>query len=147
SIVRSVDMQLARIVEADYLTVPADDAVIGDISTEHQLLQVITQLEAQMREAAKNFEFERAAGLRDRIRALKQRDLGAIFSATVSPGVSLESQPVGAADESAHATQPMPGSNQHSNPAANLPATSGDATASAAVASKSPRPAARRRAR
>ncbi len=36
-----------------------------------------------MREAAKNFEFERAAALRDRIRSLKQRDLGAIFSATV----------------------------------------------------------------
>src|SRR6201988_3816244 len=83
SIVRSVDMQLARIVEADYLTVPAEDAVIGNISTEHELLQAITQLESQMREAAKNFEFERAAALRDRIRSLKQRDLGAIFSATV----------------------------------------------------------------
>jgi hypothetical protein len=33
-----------------------------------------------MRDAAKNFEFERAAGIRDRVRALKQRDLGAIFS-------------------------------------------------------------------
>ena len=83
SIVRSVDMQLARIVEADYLTVPAEDAVIGNISTEHELLQAIIQLESQMREAAKNFEFERAAALRDRIRSLKQRDLGAIFSATV----------------------------------------------------------------
>ena len=83
SIIRSVDMQLARIVEADYLTVPAEDAVIGNISTEHELLQAITQLESQMREAAKNFEFERAAALRDRIRSLKQRDLGAIFSATV----------------------------------------------------------------
>ncbi len=35
-------------------------------------------LEAQMREAAKNFEFERAASLRDKIRSLKQRDLGVI---------------------------------------------------------------------
>ncbi len=34
SIIRSVDMQLARIVEADYLTVPAEDAVIGNISSE-----------------------------------------------------------------------------------------------------------------
>jgi UvrB/UvrC motif-containing protein len=33
-----------------------------------------------MREAAKNFDFERAAALRDRVRALKQRDLGAIFA-------------------------------------------------------------------
>jgi excinuclease ABC subunit B len=80
SIRKSVDMQLAAIVEADYVTVPAEDSAIGDISTEAQLLQAITQLESQMREAAKNFEFERAATLRDRIRSLKQRDLGVIFS-------------------------------------------------------------------
>jgi excinuclease ABC subunit B len=81
SIIKSVDMQLARIVEADYVTVPLDDVVIGDVSTEAELVHAIAQLETQMREAAKNFEFERAAALRDRIRALKQRDLGAIFSA------------------------------------------------------------------
>jgi protein-arginine kinase activator protein McsA len=33
-----------------------------------------------MREAAKKFEFEGAAQLRDRIKALKQRDLSAIFA-------------------------------------------------------------------
>lgn len=44
------------------------------------MVQAIAQLEKQMRDAAKNFEFERAAGIRDRVRALKQRDLGAIFS-------------------------------------------------------------------
>jgi excinuclease ABC subunit B len=80
SIVKPVNMQLAAIVEADYVTVPADDAVIGDITNEEQLLQAIAQLEAQMREAARNFDFERAAALRDRIRALKQRDLGVIAS-------------------------------------------------------------------
>ena len=80
SIVKTVDMQLARIVEADYITVPADDSAVGDISSEAQLLEAIAQLEAQMREAAKNFEFERAASLRDRIRSLKQRDLGVIAS-------------------------------------------------------------------
>jgi excinuclease ABC subunit B len=80
SIRKSVDMQLAAIVEADYVTVPADDSVIGDISSEEQLLEAIAQLELQMRAAAKNFEFERAAGLRDKIRSLKQRDLGVISS-------------------------------------------------------------------
>jgi excinuclease ABC subunit B len=78
SIIKSVDMQLARIVEADYITVPADDVPMGDITNEHELQQAIVQLESQMREAAKNFEFERAAALRDRIRSLKQRDLGVI---------------------------------------------------------------------
>jgi excinuclease ABC subunit B len=81
SIVKSVDMQLARIVEADYVTVPLDDVVIGEVSTEAELATAVAQLESQMREAAKNFEFERAAALRDRIRSLKQRGLGAIFSA------------------------------------------------------------------
>jgi excinuclease ABC subunit B len=94
SIIKSVDMQLARIVEADYVTVPLDDVVIGDVSTEAELVHAIAQLETQMREAAKNFEFERAAALRDRIRALKQRDLGAIFSAPVSVEVASISFPV-----------------------------------------------------
>jgi len=83
SIIKSVDMQLARIVEADYITVPAGDVPIGDITNEHELQQAIVQLEAQMREAAKNFEFERAAALRDRIRSLKQRDLGVIAATEV----------------------------------------------------------------
>jgi excinuclease ABC subunit B len=92
SIRKSVDMQLAAIVEADYVTVPADDAVIGDIGNEEQLLQAIAQLESQMREAAKNFEFERAATLRDKIRSLKQRDLGVILTTELSAG-SSQSQP------------------------------------------------------
>ncbi|MGA8013798.1 MAG: excinuclease ABC subunit UvrB [Candidatus Acidiferrales bacterium] len=82
SIIKSVDMQLARIVEADYITVPADEVPVGDITNEHDLQQAIVQLESQMREAAKNFEFERAASLRDRIRSLKQRDLGVIAATT-----------------------------------------------------------------
>jgi excinuclease ABC subunit B len=84
SIVKSVDMQLVRIIEADYVTVPADDSAIGEIANEEQLLQAIAQLDAQMRDAAKNFDFERAAAIRDRIRALKQRDLG-VISSTESP--------------------------------------------------------------
>ena len=80
SIIKSVDMKLAAIVEADYVTVPTDDLLPGEITTEAELQQAIVQLEAQMREAAKKFEFERAAGLRDRIRALQQRELGGLLS-------------------------------------------------------------------
>jgi excinuclease ABC subunit B len=80
SIIKSVDMQLVRIIEADYMTVPVEDAALGDIKNEAQLISAIAQMEAQMRAAAKNFEFERAASLRDKIRALKQRDLGEIFA-------------------------------------------------------------------
>ena len=80
SIIKSVDMQLVRIIEADYMTVPVEDAAIGDIQNEAQLISAISQMETQMRAAAKNFEFERAASLRDKIRALKQRNLGEIFA-------------------------------------------------------------------
>ncbi len=83
SIIKSVDMKLVAMVEADYVTVPADDPLPEKITSEDQLRQVIAQLENQMREAAKKFEFERAAGLRDRIRALQQRELGGLFTLLV----------------------------------------------------------------
>ena len=84
SIVKSVDMELARIVEADYVTIPVDDAALdsatANVKNEQQLAELLKQLEGQMREAAKKFEFEKAAQLRDRIRGLKQRDLSGLFS-------------------------------------------------------------------
>jgi excinuclease ABC subunit B len=90
SIVKSVDMELARIVEADYVTVPVDDvaldAATANVKSEQQLAQLLQQLESQMREAAKKFEFEKAAQLRDRIRSLKQRDLAGLFSTEPVPG-------------------------------------------------------------
>jgi excinuclease ABC subunit B len=89
SIVKSVDMELARIVEADYVTVPVDDvaldAAASNVKNEAQLAQLLQQLETQMREAAKKFEFEKAAQLRDRIRSLKQRDLSGLFSREPAP--------------------------------------------------------------
>src|ERR1700680_1706123 len=85
SITKSVDMKLAAIVEADYITVPAEDFADADITSETKLGEVLAQLEVQMREAAKKFEFERAAALRDRIRTLKLRDLSGFFSAASEP--------------------------------------------------------------
>ena len=83
SIVKGVDMELAYIVEADYVTVPLDagelDAATANIRSEAQLAEVLGKLEAQMREAAKKFEFEKAAQLRDRLRSLKQQDLTGMF--------------------------------------------------------------------
>jgi excinuclease ABC subunit B len=84
SIVKSVDMELVRIVEADYVTIPVDDIALdnatANVKNEQQLAELLRQLEGQMREAAKKFEFEKAAQLRDRIRGLKQRDLSGLFS-------------------------------------------------------------------
>ncbi len=97
SIVKSVDMELARIVEADYVTVPVDevalDAAAANVKNEAQLAQLLNQLETQMREAAKKFEFEKAAQLRDRIRTLKQRDLAGLFPRNSTPLTVAEAQP------------------------------------------------------
>jgi excinuclease ABC subunit B len=94
SIIKSVDMDLARIVEADYVTIPADDteldAATSKIKNEQQLAEMLQQLETQMREAAKKFEFERAAQLRDRIRSLKQRDVTGLFSIEQAPTPAAE---------------------------------------------------------
>jgi excinuclease ABC subunit B len=84
SIIKSVDMDLARIVEADYVTIPLDDVVLdaatANIKTGEQLAEMLKQLEIQMREAAKKFEFEKAAQLRDRIRSLRQKDLAGLIN-------------------------------------------------------------------
>src|SRR5260370_21703797 len=75
SIIKSVDMGLARIVEADYITVPADDAALDSltagISGEGDLQNDVTQLELQIREAAKKFQFSPAAQTPDLRKALK----------------------------------------------------------------------------
>jgi excinuclease ABC subunit B len=84
SIIKSVDMDLARIVEADYVSIPLDDGVLdaaaANIKTGDQLAEMLKQLEGQMREAAKKFEFEKAAQLRDRIRSLRQKDLAGLIA-------------------------------------------------------------------
>jgi excinuclease ABC subunit B len=88
SIIKSVDMDLARIVEADYVTIPLDDVVLdaatANIKTGDQLAEMLKQLEIQMREAAKKFEFEKAAQLRDRIRSLRQKDLAGLINIELS---------------------------------------------------------------
>jgi len=83
SIIKGVDMELAKIVEADYVMIPLGeddlDRATAGIKNEEQMAEMLKQLETQMREAAKKFEFERAAQLRDRIRGLKQRDVAGLF--------------------------------------------------------------------
>ena len=73
---KPIDMSLARIVEADYLDIP-DESVENDAipASGAEMLALVEKLESNMREAAKEFNFEKAAELRDRIRALKTRDL------------------------------------------------------------------------
>ncbi len=76
SITKPVDMALASIVEADYVTVPTEPDEDDDVTSIDQLEELVKNLEKQMRESAKQFEFEKAAQFRDRIKALKEKEAG-----------------------------------------------------------------------
>jgi excinuclease ABC subunit B len=71
SIVRPLDMSLVAVAEGDYVTVPLESDEEVDSLTPEQRLHFIGELEERMREAARKFEFEKAAQLRDRVKALK----------------------------------------------------------------------------
>ncbi|MFN3322494.1 MAG: excinuclease ABC subunit UvrB [Bryobacteraceae bacterium] len=71
SIIKPIDMSLVAIAEADYVTIPIEAADELEEMTPERKAQYLAELEQQMREAAKRFEFERAAQLRDRIKSLK----------------------------------------------------------------------------
>ena len=75
SIVRPLDMTLARIVAADYadLAVPESDG-IPEFKSQEEADKYIGKLEEDMREAAKRFEFEKAAKLRDTIKELRTKE-------------------------------------------------------------------------
>ena len=72
SIIKPIDMSLVAIAEADYVTVPLEEEDESEVPPE-QLERYIGELEQRMREAAKKFEFEQAAQIRDRVKALKAK--------------------------------------------------------------------------
>jgi excinuclease ABC subunit B len=64
-----------KMAEADYLELPVAAEPAAEYSRLGDIAPAIRRLEVEMKAAAKNLEFERAAELRDRIRSLKQKDL------------------------------------------------------------------------
>jgi excinuclease ABC subunit B len=71
SIVKPIDMSLVAVAEGDYVTVPLEGDEDVEGLTPEQRQRFIGELEERMREAARKFEFEKAAQLRDRVKALK----------------------------------------------------------------------------
>ena len=76
SIVKQIDDVLSSPYERDYVTVPSSKEVFPTFETTAEFNAHIVSLEQDMRQAAANLEFERAAGLRDRIKQLRSRELG-----------------------------------------------------------------------
>jgi len=79
SIVKAIDDVLSSIYERDYYTVPTEPEVEPiEYVPRDQIPGLLAQWEKEMRAAAKKLEFERAAELRDKIRALERRRLGIV---------------------------------------------------------------------
>jgi len=76
SIVKDIDDLLSSVYERDYLSVPTAREESLPFHTQAELDAHIEQLERDMRTAAENLDFEKAAALRDRIKTLKSRELG-----------------------------------------------------------------------
>ncbi len=72
SIIKPLDSDMIRIYEGDYYELPAiaEEAVQYHSAAELEL--EIQRLETEMRQAAKEFEFEKAAALRDQVKKLKK---------------------------------------------------------------------------
>jgi excinuclease ABC subunit B len=71
SIIKPIDMSLVAVAEGDYVTVPLEGDEDVEGLTPEQRQKFIGELEERMREAARKFEFEKAAQLRDRVKMLK----------------------------------------------------------------------------
>jgi excinuclease ABC subunit B len=68
-------MGLAHILKAEYGEIDVEEtAAVTDFKSQEELDTYITKLEADMREAAKRFEFEKAARLRDSIKELRDKE-------------------------------------------------------------------------
>ncbi len=78
SIVKAIDEVLASVYERDYVTVPVVRDARETFRTQTELDAHLAVLEADMRAAAANLEFERAAKLRDRIKQLRTHELGLV---------------------------------------------------------------------
>jgi excinuclease ABC subunit B len=75
TVIRGIDDSLATVLKADYADLTADNNT-ETLSFENQqaLDTYITKLESDMREAAKKFEFEKAAKLRDQVKDLRTKE-------------------------------------------------------------------------
>jgi len=74
TIVKPIEATLITASEADYFKAPSEIEDLEEYSPEN-LEATIARLEVEMRGAAKRFEFERAAELRDRLKVLREREL------------------------------------------------------------------------
>jgi excinuclease ABC subunit B len=76
SVVRHIDEVLSSVYERDYSAGPSPLETREPFRTPAELDAEIGRLELEMKAAAANLDFERAAALRDRLKTLRSRELG-----------------------------------------------------------------------
>jgi excinuclease ABC subunit B len=76
SIIKSIDEGMTTVYDRDYMGVPDTKEPGLAFRTQAELDAHIGRLDAEMKAAAANLDFERAATLRDQLRALRTRELG-----------------------------------------------------------------------
>ena len=76
SIVKAIDDGMSSVYDRDYVAVPDPRDTRPQFRTQAELDAHVARLDQDMRRAAANLDFERAAQLRDQVRALKTRELG-----------------------------------------------------------------------
>jgi excinuclease ABC subunit B len=74
SIIKNIDSVLSSVYERDYMTVPKAPDERDQYRTLGELNAAVARMEVEMRAAAANLEFERAASLRDRLKRLRSPD-------------------------------------------------------------------------
>jgi excinuclease ABC subunit B len=74
SIISHIDMSLAKILLAEYADLAEEVESMPEFENQQQLDEYVAKLESDMREAAKKFEFEKAAKLRDTIKDLRTKE-------------------------------------------------------------------------
>ena len=73
TIIKSIDSDLVKMANLDYLDVPLPGQKSRlDIAGDEDIDKAITRLTKEMKDAAKNLDFERAAEIRDKVRELKE---------------------------------------------------------------------------
>jgi excinuclease ABC subunit B len=75
SVVKPLDPELLRIYEGDYYELPAVAEEAVEYGSAAEIEREIETVEEEMRQAARRFEFERAASLRDHVKKLKKMAL------------------------------------------------------------------------
>ena len=74
--VKSLGSPLVQVYDADYVTVPFAAEKGEDYSSVKAIPKLIEGLRKEMKRAAANLEFEKAAEIRDQINELQEKELG-----------------------------------------------------------------------